>query len=345
MVNEWLKRRPDYAVPAHSILKHFRYAAGETGNRRASCARPITSRALLAATFVLADFQRPRRRRRRLDGQQSLRRSLAHQQRRAAGFAEAGRVLEAGRHHSHRQERPRAAQARRRNHDDRAEFGGRRARREEGRAVDHDRAAGRLDPARCRKAQRQAFRGRNPLSRRRGEGHAVSRHRERRQHQRRRDPRPGRSCRLHAPDRSRRSSRASTLPFRERQRRPFARRIRHVRPDRTGQASRAFDRTRAGAARRPHRAAPRHNRTTRLRPLAPESVHAVHGKAASGSLRRSARSSSTSTRSQTASPATNRRRMAATETPPTRTRSGVHPTLETMSPRRTTARPTAATAL
>ena len=41
----------------------------------------------------------------------------------------------------------------------------------------------RLDPARGREAQRQAFRGRDAVSRRRGQGHAVQRHRERRQHQ------------------------------------------------------------------------------------------------------------------------------------------------------------------
>ena len=56
----------------------------------------------------------------------------------------------------------------------------------EGRAVDHDPAAGRFDPAGGRKAQRQAFRGRDALSRRRGQGNAVSRLGERRLYQRRR---------------------------------------------------------------------------------------------------------------------------------------------------------------
>ena len=45
-------------------------------------------------------------------------------------------------------------------------------------AVDHHHSAGRLDPARGRKAQRQAFRGRDAVSRRRGEGHPVPRHGE-----------------------------------------------------------------------------------------------------------------------------------------------------------------------
>ena len=100
-------------------------------------------------------------------------------------------------------QRARASAARRGNDPDLAEFGGRPADREEGRAVDDDPAAGRLDPARGRKAQRQAFRGRDPLPRRRGQGHAVSRHRERREHQRRRDPRPGRGRRFQVgPDRA-----------------------------------------------------------------------------------------------------------------------------------------------
>ena len=44
---------------------------------------------------------------------------------------------------------------------------------QEARAVDDHRAASRFDPARGRKAQRQAFRGRDALPRRRGEGHAF----------------------------------------------------------------------------------------------------------------------------------------------------------------------------
>ena len=106
-----------------------------------------------------------------------------------------------------------------------------RARREEGRSVDDDRAAGRLDPARSRKAQRQAFRGRDPLPRRRGQGHAVSRHRECVEHQRRRDPRPGRGRRF--PDRPDRAGNAGPArddlrawqwrSFAERHRAPSAR--------------------------------------------------------------------------------------------------------------------------
>ena len=45
----------------------------------------------------------------------------------------------------------------------------------QGRAVDHHHSAGRLDPARGRKAQRQAFRGRDAVFRRRGERHPVPR--------------------------------------------------------------------------------------------------------------------------------------------------------------------------
>ena len=76
-------------------------------------------------------------------------------------------------------------------HFDRAEFGDRAACRTKGRAVDDNRSARRLDPARGREAQRQAFRGRNPLSRRRGQGHPVPRVRERHQHQRRCHARTG----------------------------------------------------------------------------------------------------------------------------------------------------------
>ncbi len=44
---------------------------------------------------------------------------------------------------------------------------------------DHHQAAGRLDPARGREEERQAFRGRDALPRRCGQGHPVPRHRER----------------------------------------------------------------------------------------------------------------------------------------------------------------------
>ena len=44
------------------------------------------------------------------------------------------------------------------------------------RAVDHHHPSVRLDPARGGKAQRQAFRGRDAVSRRRRQGHAVPRH-------------------------------------------------------------------------------------------------------------------------------------------------------------------------
>ena len=112
------------------------------------------------------------------------------------------RRLEARRHHPHRPQRPRPAGPRRGEHPDRTEFGGRPARGKEGRSFDHHHAAGRLDPARGREEERQAFRGRDALSCRRGQRHAVPRHGDRLRHQRRRHPRPGRGRRLQIrPDR------------------------------------------------------------------------------------------------------------------------------------------------
>ena len=137
-----------------------------------------------------------------LVGQQILRRGVDRDLRRPTGFVEAGRQPQAGRYDPHRPHRPRAADARPGNHHDRAEFRGRPSRGSQGRALDHHRAAGRFDPAGSGKAQRQAFRGRDALSRRGGQGHAVSRHGERRSHQRRRHPRPGRGRRFQIrPDR------------------------------------------------------------------------------------------------------------------------------------------------
>ena len=120
-----------------------------------------------------------------------------------------------------------------------------------GRAVDDDLAAGGLDPARCREAQRQAFRGRNPLPRRCGQRHPVPRLRECRQHQRRCDAGTGRSRRLQVgPDRP-----GVAGPARDRVRtwqgRSFTDRFGHIQSDRARQASRFIGRSRSGAERRP----------------------------------------------------------------------------------------------
>ena len=183
----------------------------------------------------------------------------------AAGLAQAGRGAEAGRHHPHRAQRPRAAGARRGDHPDFAEFGDRPAGRKEGRACDDHRAAGRFDPARSREAQRQAFRGRDALPRRRGQGNAVPRHGECRQHQRRGAPGPGRSRGLQVrPDRAG-HARPDRHRLRERQGRPFAQRLGHVQSDRAGQAARVVDRTRAGSEGRPVCAAQRRERAAHSR--------------------------------------------------------------------------------
>ena len=89
-------------------------------------------------------------------------------------------------------------------------------------------AAGRFHPARGRKAQRQAFRGRDPLPCGRGEGHPVSRHRECVKHQRRRAPRPGRSGGFaHRSDRAG-HARPACDDLLERQWRSFAQRQRQL---------------------------------------------------------------------------------------------------------------------
>ncbi len=148
-------------------------------------------------------IERIRRRRWRLGGAKVLRRGLDDDRRRATGIAEDGRCAEARRHHPHRPQRSRAAGPRRREHPDRTELGGRPARGKEGRSCDHHQAAGGLDPARGREEERQAFRGRDALPRRRGQGHAVPRHRERLRRHGRRRPRPGRGRRLQdRPDRA-----------------------------------------------------------------------------------------------------------------------------------------------
>ena len=80
------------------------------------------------------------------------------------------------------------------------------------------------------KSERQAFRGRDALSRRSGQGHAVSRHGERRSHQRRRHPRPGRGRRFQIrPDRPGDAGPAGDQ-LRARQVRPLLEWIGHLNP-------------------------------------------------------------------------------------------------------------------
>ena len=137
--------------------------------------------------------------------------------------------------------------------------------REEGRSFDHHHAAGRLDPARGREEERQAFRGRDALSRRRGQGHTVPRHGERLRHHRRRHPRPGRGRRLQVrPDRAG-ACPASTRP-RSRTARPAFRWADRAPSIRSSRASRAHPRSIASRCReRPVRAATRPRQSSRAR--------------------------------------------------------------------------------
>src|SRR4051794_32530777 len=54
MVNEWLKRRRDTEVPAHSMLKHFRYARGRNRQSESFMTAVHHLSRLLAAAFFLA---------------------------------------------------------------------------------------------------------------------------------------------------------------------------------------------------------------------------------------------------------------------------------------------------